>query len=102
LIIGSDFKSDSTAKPGDLRAMMSKMLSAMVNKPFLMELSKTGHILSIKNTDVIFDSMFAQFPQLPADTKAQLKAQMEKSFGETSLKNSFQIAFPMFRLKRLA
>ncbi len=92
----SDVKDNSPVSSTDMAAMMSKMLKAMTNKPFLMELSKTGHVLSIKNVDVMLNGMFSDLPQLPDEQKAQLKAQMEKSFGETSIKNSFQMAFPAF------
>ncbi|MGZ3758067.1 MAG: DUF6263 family protein [Mucilaginibacter sp.] len=91
---GSDDKASAEPDPTGMGAIMSKMMKAIMNKPFLMDLSKTGHILSIKNIDVLFDGMLSELPQLPAEQKAQFRTQMEKSFGENSFKSSFQMAFP--------
>src|SRR6201996_9462599 len=45
MAFGSDDKGDTTGAMGNMGAMMGNMLKAMTNKPFLMELSKTGHVL---------------------------------------------------------
>jgi hypothetical protein len=95
------FDSDGSSNGNPMADMMGKMMKAMTNKPIYMELSKTGHIVSIKNIDALFDGMFDAFPQLPEAQRAQFKAQMEKSFGEASLKNSFQQAFPAFPAQKI-
>lgn len=90
----SDDKAAGTPDPTGMGAIMGKMMKGIMNKPFLMELSKSGHILSIKNVDMLFDGMASELPQLTAEQKAQFRTQMEKSFGENSIKSSFQMAFP--------
>ena len=73
--------------------LISKMVNNMLHRPMTVLISKKGKVLAIKKSDTIYAHMFDDMPQVPADKKAQLKAQMEKSFGDKALKTNFQDAF---------
>ena len=73
--------------------LISKMVNNMLHRPMTVLISKKGKVLAIKKSDTIYAHMFDDMPQVPADKKAQLKAQMEKSFGDKAIKNNFQDAF---------
>ena len=73
--------------------IMSKAMTSMLHKPITVLISKKGKVLEIRNSDAIYSHMFDEFPQLAAEKKEQLKAQMQKSFGDKALKNNFQDAF---------
>ena len=102
ITFSSDDKGDATGPMAQVTGMVSKLLKSIINKPFTMELSKTGHVLSVKNMDVLFNSMFSGLPDVADEQRAQLKAQLEKSFGEQSIKNNFQQAFPVFPSRKIA
>jgi len=71
----------------------SKMIKNMLNKPFTMFISNRGKVLELKNIDNLYSRMFEGFPQITDAQKAQFKAQMEQSFGEKSIRTSFQDSF---------
>jgi hypothetical protein len=73
----------------------SKIIKNMLNKSFTMFISNRGKVLEIKNMDNLYSGMFEGFPQITEAQKAQFKAQMEQSFGEKSIRTSFQDSFSM-------
>lgn len=83
-----DFNADKTDP-------FSKIMMTMRDKPFTMFMSKTGRIVEVKNTDNLYKDMFDSFPQVTDAQKAQFKTQMEESFGNEAIKNSFQDVFPI-------
>jgi len=74
----------------------SKLMSTMLNKSFTVMISKAGKIIEVKNTDVLFAGLFDSMPQASDAQKAQLKAQLQQSFGEKSIKGNLQEAFVIF------
>jgi len=83
------FSSDDTVSSNPV----SKMIAAMLNKPFSITITKSGKVLEVKNIDHIFDGMFKAMPQLTDAQKAQFKDQMQQSFGEKTIRTNFQDAF---------
>lgn len=81
--------------------MVSKIASKMVNRPFLMTIDKRGKVLEIKNMENVYAEIFADFPQITASQKAQIKAQLEKTFGEEAIKSSFQNVFTVYPDKEI-
>jgi hypothetical protein len=81
--------------------LASKILSNMVNKPFLMTINKRGKILEMKNFENIYAGIFTGLPQVTESQKAQFKAQVEKSFGEEAIKSSFQDVFTVYPDKQV-
>ena len=74
----------------------SKLMSGMMNKPFLMTMSKSGRVLAIKNLDTLYTSMFSNLPPITDIQKAQFKARMQLSFGEKSIRGNIQDAFIIY------
>jgi hypothetical protein len=92
-----EFNSDS--KTGNI---MSSLLGSIIDKPFLIEMSKTGRIVSVKNIDSLFINMASEFPDISEEQKNQMIAQMKQSFGEKSIRSNFQDAFVIFPKSPLA
>ena len=72
---------------------VSKMVNNMLYKPMTVVISKKGKVIAIRHSDTIYAHMFDNLPQVSAEKRLQLKAQMEKSFGDKALKTNFQDAF---------
>jgi len=81
--------------------IVTKIIRVMLNKPFNMQITNTGKILSVQNMDKIYDGMFDEFPQATDVQRAQFKAQMQQAFGEKSLRGSFQETFAMIPKKKI-
>src|SRR3569833_1869597 len=94
---GKRMMSINTELKGD--DIMSKIMATILHKPITVFLSRTGKVLNIIYTDNLYNGMFDAFPEIAADKKAQLKAQMQKSFGGENLKNNFQDAFAVLPQK---
>lgn len=77
----------SSERMSDANDMMSKMMSTMKNKKFGMKMSKKGKIVELSDMDSIF-SDFLRMSSITDEQRTQLKAQIEQSFGEESLKSS--------------
>ena len=92
-----DFSSDPKAED-----MVSKVVRSMVDKPFIIVMSKRGKIVEVKNIDSLFIGMTRDFPNLTEAQKAQLMAQMRQSFGEKSIKGNLQETFVIFPKAPLA
>lgn len=85
----------SSEKMSDMNDMMSKMMSTMKNKTFNMKMSKKGKIIEVTNMDSIY-SDFYKMSQLSEEQKIQMKAQVEKGFGEESLKSNMGLSCEIF------
>jgi hypothetical protein len=83
-----DFNADKTDP-------FSQIMMTIRDKPFTMFMSKTGRVVDVKNTDSLYKGMFDSFPQVTDAQKVQFKTQMEESFGDEAIKNSFQDVFPI-------
>jgi len=79
----------------------SKILGSMMDKPFNIQLSNKGRVISVKNMDNLYNSMMASFPEITEQQKAQFKTQMEQSFGEKAIRSNFQDAFAMLPQKKI-
>jgi hypothetical protein len=80
----------------DTSDIVSAIMASLINKPFTVEITKTGKIKSIQNIDNIYKGMFDKFPKITEAQKAQFKTQMEQSFGEKSFKGNLEEAFAVF------
>ena len=70
--------------------LSSSFLSAMINKPFSVTITKSGRVLEVKNIETIINSIFTSMPQIDETQKAQLKAQFMQSFGESAFKGNLE------------
>lgn len=77
---GTELSFDSKKKdPSDI---FSRILGAMVNKPFEISMTQQGKITSVRNLTTVFEQVFAEFPELPEQQKQQLKSQLLQAYGE--------------------
>src|SRR5262245_9916719 len=76
--------------------IMSQILGAFVDKPFLMTMTKTGTIVGVKNLDSVFERALEKFTQLSPEQKVQLKDQLMGSYGEKALKGNFELVTAIF------
>lgn len=74
----------------------AKVMTAMMNKPFNMTVSRSGKVIEVKNMDNIYADAFKSVPQISEAQQVQFKKQMEQSFGSGAVKKNFQDAFAMF------
>jgi len=80
-------------KNKDSQDIMNKVMRGMLHKTITITISKKGKIMDVKNIDSFYADMFVGFPELTEAQKTQIKAQVEKSFGEKAFRNNFQDAF---------
>lgn len=73
----------------DAQDIPSQLLAAMVNKPFLVTLSKSGKVLSVQNIGKIMTTVFSNM-KLDSAQAQQLKTQFMQSFGEQAFKGTLE------------
>jgi hypothetical protein len=86
------FSSENPAE-GD---MFSQVLSAMVNKPFQAQFSKTGKVISVKNIESLFATAFDKLPNVGEAQKEQIKNQLKQSYGEQAFASNIEMMFAIF------
>jgi uncharacterized protein YidB (DUF937 family) len=81
---------DFSSGKADAADVPSKILTAMIDQPFLVTLSKSGKVLSVQNIEKIMNFVFGGMTTIDSAQKAQLKGQLMQSFGEESFKNNLE------------
>lgn len=76
--------------------IFSKILAAMKDKPFRVEMFKNGKIKQVKNLNILFDGIFDEFPEISKQQKAQIKQQLEKSYGKEAIKGNIEMVTAIF------
>jgi len=80
-------------KNNNSQNLMTRIMLGMLHKPIIMVITSKGKVLEVKNLENLYAGMFDRFPELTEAQKVQIKAQVEKSFGEKAFRNSLQDAF---------
>ena len=91
-----------SSEKNDASDIFSSILKSMKNRPFQVTMTKQGKITEVKNLDKLFDSMFGDFPQLPEQQKAQMKAQLVRSYGEEAFKGNVEMTLAIYPGKPVA
>jgi len=86
----------------DSKDLSSSFLVGMVNKPFSVTVTKTGHVLEVKNIENIVNAIFAGLPQMDASQKAQMKEQFTQTFGETAFKGNLEETLAIYPSAKVA
>jgi hypothetical protein len=86
----------------DTTDIFSTLLTGLINKPFSIVITRKGKILSIDNMENLYAGMFDNLPQLTADQKTQVKAQIMKSFGPDSFRGTMEQAFAVYPEAKVA
>ncbi|MFI5159275.1 MAG: DUF6263 family protein [Sphingobacteriales bacterium] len=81
---------DMNSDKKDNADVPSRFLSAMINKPFSVTITRSGRVLEVKNIEAIINSVFTSMPQMDEAKKAQMKAQFMQSFGENAFKGNLE------------
>ncbi|MCR8557960.1 hypothetical protein KXD93_09920 [Mucilaginibacter sp. BJC16-A38] len=87
---------DLDSKKNDPKDLPSVMLAAMMNKPFNLEMTKTGKIRSVTNVDKMIIGALQNVPGADSIKKAQFTAQFMQSFGPNAFKGSIEMGTAIF------
>jgi hypothetical protein len=87
---------DLDSKKNDPQDVPSSIIAAMMNKPFNLEMTKTGKIKSVQNIDKMVSGAMKSFPQIDSAKKEQVKAQFMQSFGPNAFKGSIEMGTAIF------
>jgi hypothetical protein len=87
---------DLDSKKNDPQDVPSSIIAAMMNKPFNLEMTKTGKIKSVLNIDKMVSGAMESFPQINAAKKEQVKVQFMQSFGPNAFKGSIEMGTAIF------
>ncbi len=93
-----DFNSDKQ----DEDDIFSTILKEMLHKPFHVTMTKKGKVLAVKNIDALFESVFSKFSEIPEAQLAQIKEQLEKSYGESGFRGNIEMVTSIFPDKPVA
>lgn len=80
----------------DEKNMLSKMFGKLTSKPFGVTISKKGKLIDAKGLSDLFDTLFEDMPDLTAEQKTQLSAQLEQTYGEKGFSNSLESSLAIF------
>ncbi|MDB5087281.1 MAG: hypothetical protein JWR09_1275, partial [Mucilaginibacter sp.] len=87
---------DLDSKKNDPQDVPSSIIAAMMDKPFNLEMTKTGKIKSVQNIDKMVSEAIKSFPQIDSTKKEQVKAQFMQSFGPNAFKGSIEMGTAIF------
>jgi len=80
----------------DEHDVLSKVLSALINKTFTIKMNKFGKVVELKNVESLFSSMFDKIPQMGEMQKQQILAQMKQAYGEKAMKSNIESSMAIF------
>ena len=83
------------SKKNDPQDVQSTMVAAMMDKPFNIEMTKSGRVKSVTNLDKIF-STFDTFTQVDAARREQVKTMLMQSFGPNAFKGNIEVGTAIF------
>ncbi|MDP9078361.1 MAG: DUF6263 family protein [Bacteroidota bacterium] len=87
---------DLDSKKNDPQDLPSVILAAMMNKPFNLEMTKTGKIRSVTNVDKMIIGALQNVPGVDSVKKARFSAQFMQSFGPNAFKGSIEMGTAIF------
>lgn len=80
----------------DTADIFSNVLGAIIEKQFLIKMTRIGKIVEVKNVDSIFETSIDKFKNLTVIQKQQIKGQLIQAFGEKSFKGSFEMVTAIY------
>jgi len=85
-----------SSEKNDEQDVFSMILAEMKNSPFQITMTKSGKITEVKNIELLFESAFSKFSQIPENQMAQIKAQLMKAYGEEAFKGSIEMVTAIY------
>lgn len=67
---------------------VSGLLAKMKESPFKLKMTPKGKVLEVKDLDKLMDALFANMEGMPDMQKAQMRQQIEQSFGQEAVGNN--------------
>ena len=83
------------SKKNDPQDLPSVMVATIMNKPFNIEMTKSGRVKSVSNLDKIF-AAFDTFTQMDAAKRDQVKVMLTQSFGPNAFKGNIEVGTAIF------
>ncbi len=87
-----EFSSDKV----DENDVFSTILGEMVGKTFYINMLRNGKIKEVRNTDVLFSSIYDKLPNAPEAQVAQVKKQLQDAYGGDALKGNLEMVTSIF------
>jgi uncharacterized protein DUF6263 len=85
----------------DTSDLLSTLLSRIANKPFYVQMTRTGKVQQVTGFDSLLDNMIKKM-NIPEIQKTALKEQMSKAYGPKSMKGSIETVTSIFPDKPVA
>jgi len=80
----------------DVSDMFSTILGEMVGKTFFITMQNNGKITEVRNSDVLFASIYDKLPNVPEAQIKQMKTQLSQAYGENALKGNLEMVTSIF------
>lgn len=87
-----DFSSENNNKDD----IFSLLLSQMKNKEFQVKMTKYGKVTEVRNIEILFDSTFGKFTEIPEAQLEQMKSQLLKAYGEEAFKGNIEMVTAIY------
>ncbi len=87
-----EFSSDKV----DTNDVFSTILGEMVGKTFYITMLRNGKIKEVRNTDILFSSIYDKLPNAPETQVAQVKKQLQDAYGGDALKGNLEMVTSIF------
>ncbi len=84
------------SKDKNLKDTASAALAATMDKPFIVIISKTNRLQSVKNTDKIISGAIGNFPGIDTATKSRMENQLTYFFSFDALKGKLGMSTVIF------
>jgi len=84
------------SRKNDKTDIPSSITASLVNKPFIIFLTKTGRVKAIDNVEKMISGVFDGFPQIDPAKKEQIKNQFLQSFGGNAFKGNIEMQTAIF------
>ncbi len=80
----------------DVNDMFSTILGEMVGKTFYITMLKNGKITEVRNSEVLFESVYDKLPNVPEAQLKQMKSQLSQAYGKDALKGNLEMVTSIF------
>jgi len=91
---------DDTDPAKNPLGMMNKMISSLVDKPFVIKVNEEGKVLEVDGFEKIIEDMINTLT-VDESAKAQARASMKDQFSEQNIKDQFAQVFYIFPNKEI-
>ncbi|MGL1885476.1 MAG: DUF6263 family protein [Reichenbachiella sp.] len=76
--------------------VFSLILTEMKNKKFQIKMTRYGRVSEVRNIEVLFESAFSKFSEIPEAQLAQIKTQLLKAYGEAAFKGNIEMVTAIY------